>query len=243
MAASRPVKRKRASSAPYKTVSKRPRTVRPKPKAKKKHMPMTLARAQYLYNPFVQKGPPQDGGEGNAVFLTNRIHLEVLGSTTQKQFLLLFPSAAYSVPGAIWNSDGSYSASIINMALFNSPPMTQRPLRCGIKLTNVTRADAVEGQIRVLISTQPLDLEFADATTGNLSTAFMTALDGMLDASPHTKTYSAHHFANGCTFVAPPATRSGYQENKIFSVTGGMPGYRAAWLGCPTKYGTRHCHH
>lgn len=196
---------------------------------KKKAKSMSLAAAHALMNPWTNRYPPADGSAGNTTFVTNRATVEA-STTTTKHYLLYMPSAPHELKTIVWNEDGTRAFHAGFSHLKTPAPMTMRTVRAGIRGSVVTRADAVEGLIRVCTFTSPLDLQFTDVASAQVTTAFIAELESMLTNDPNARTYPAHVFCSPQTFLAPRATRSGALENKPFNPNGGFPAIIPSWL-------------
>ena len=103
-----------------------------------------------------------------------------------------------------WDIAGNYVNEIevqwgvLDQANF---PDATRPLRLSLVLRNVTKADTVQGFVRVLNLVNPPRVQFQDQTHVHLSTAGIAHLVGLCNSSSETRTHSAASLTGGKTSV------------------------------------------
>ena len=79
------------------------------------------------------------------------------------------------------------------------------PLGLAINIRNLTRADAVSGSVRVLVTPCPMTWQLSDSNPDIPSSTFISNLRGIMSSSPSAKTYTAEHFRETKSFSSFPA--------------------------------------
>jgi len=119
-------------------------------------------------------------------------------------------------------SNWSYASEFNLSHLLDANPTSIRPLAMTVKIRNSSQADTLQGVIRVLQMSEPLEWEFNTGLTGIVSNAFKEELDGMLNGHPSVKTYTGASFASGKKFIMHPTTMVEYKSYKQFDNSSGF---------------------
>ena len=79
------------------------------------------------------------------------------------------------------------------------------PLGLAINVRNLTRADAVSGSVRCLVTPCPMTWQLSDTNPDIPSSAFISNLRGLMSSNPSVKTYTAEDFRTTKSFSSFPA--------------------------------------
>jgi len=103
--------------------------------------------------------------------------------------------------------------------LSEAGPSSIRPLCATLKMRNYTESDKISGIVRVLMLSEPLDWEFSDLNTAELSTNFVNELSNMMSSHPGVKSYSGASFQTGKKFVFHPTSLTQFKLYEPYDVS------------------------
>ena len=218
-------------AAPVAAVAKTaPRAGRKRPAAKRVARVTPIAALSTM-DPWANKAMVADSGEGLSLFITGPLQKTLqITSAHAGVYIYVCPSNSSSKRIFAWQSSG-VAIMDAHLPIFTTAdkPVSLRSQRSGIKLRFYTRNDAIEGIVRCLKMSQPLEFEWASPGANfNISAAMITELQGTLDNHPGVTTLSAHELQTEKLWVALPATRSGYQAYREYDATTSYADHQAA---------------
>lgn len=120
-----------------------------------------------------------------------------------------------SVKGFYTRSTDYYVWPLMMPQFETDVPQNVRPMRNSCRVRNITRADAVEGVVRVLNSTESLDFKgMFDPAPGIpvMNVNFYQRLATMCNTDAKSKSYSAHELTTTHDFVCGPSHLEGMQR-------------------------------
>ncbi len=189
--------------------------------------PITTHAALKILSPWGKGTNPPPSSM--AASMGNFVCQSLIGRTTvttagNERLMIFQPSIRGRLQLGVWGVTGALSSPTFTGTIDNGSPTyrligadqpTQiRPLRAGIRLRNTSRADVVQGSIKVANLCVPFDWTSAwDAgTPGDLTSTFMNALVLMMNTSSAVREYTAHECIHQREWVCKPATRASYES-------------------------------
>jgi hypothetical protein len=110
-----------------------------------------------------------------------------------------------------------------------SPLASIRPMRSGMKITNISENDTVSGLVKVLQQSSPLQYIFTSGATMETTTAFNTSVLESINNNHRTKEFSARQFQTTGEIVCAPCTYSSYNSyGSQFINIESIPNYQAS---------------
>ena len=104
------------------------------------------------------------------------------------------------------NPAGSYMTQDLTIDALNTATLELcGPLGQSLSIRNLTRADAVPGSVRVLVTPCPITWSLDGSNPDVVSSTFVSNLRGMMSANPAVKTYTAEDFRTTTSFSSFPA--------------------------------------
>jgi hypothetical protein len=226
------IEKEEKSKAKYKPRKKT--TAKPKAQAPKKtpaEKATTIAynkavknlRNRSYMNPFSHPDTPalasESLGKYNLYNATGNFTLNTSTTANDKTYYIFQPSSSgsYSVHSFTTTNQGlSQSAQDSGPLLsLTTKPVRYRVSRCGLKIANVSRADSVQGVVKVLSLSQPLEWDFVGSST-TVSPTFATEVAAMFNNHPDVIEYSAHDLINTKTFICSPASVIDFNSYRAF---------------------------
>jgi len=185
----------------------------------------------YSYmSPFNKSEPPAFPlGTAGKFLTTNNVKRHSFNTQNKDILILLCPSNR-SVSNAImweWNSTtGSFDyidSSILNLSTTwkfsetnTEKPVVSGAVRCACKLMNTNSSDKTKGVVRILSSSNPLDLVFTGTDSLSLNAASSNALLESIKDNVRTRTYPASTFNSSDIgdkqIIGGVSSLIGYQE-------------------------------
>ena len=93
------------------------------------------------------------------------------------------------------NPAGSYMTQDLIIDALNTATLELcGPLGLSVNLRHLTRADAVSGSVKVLVTPCPMTWSLSETNPDIPSSTFISNLRGMMAAHASVKTYTAQHF-------------------------------------------------
>lgn len=216
---------KRKASVGHGKAAKKPRQAKAPKKAKPAQAGMSRYQALRLLSPWTNSYPPQDGGEGHFTMTTIPINTtQSVPAANNGTYILVVPSGSTAHRLFGWKADGTFVTQGYLNAIYGGTMPTQiRALRAGLRLRNFTKADNVEGLVKVAMLSTPLEIEWSSASDNSMTvtSGFITELSNIVTNNQDVRTYSASSLCGGKEWIFPAATRIGMMSYKkyIFPAT------------------------
>lgn len=161
------------------------------------------------FNPWLNpgKGVSIVGGMNNYVLIESRASRSLSTQSTKSVFLvcMFLPCSA-----RCFMMVEEAATTDIRLGQYGEQPVDLRALRQAIHIQNTTTRDKVGGSIRTLALNTHLDLRFS--TSGVPTTATMTMLKDAMNNSTNMRSFTAHDFIHGHTFVQAPGALVDYRS-------------------------------
>ncbi|APG78117.1 hypothetical protein 2 [Beihai weivirus-like virus 15] len=199
-----------------------------RPQRGQKAAPAQDALHGHIYSPWDPRPVPSIQYEGPATSLTTR-KVSFASPTTATSVVVCIATTGHSATIGLTMTDAAtpfvntLDGNFASGSATAGGPTSGRSQKIGCRVTNVTRAYDVEGEVYVLSTNRRMELAAAPSA---MTQAQVVALMDTIREHPDTKLMGAEDFRTGKSFYAVPRDTGDYHEY-------------AGWLGTETadEYG------
>lgn len=143
-------------------------------------------------------------------------------SLTSKTWFIYQPSSTGRYMSLSFDNGGGVSTASVNASpLINLQGAGQIPLRfrcsrAGCRAINSSRADSVNGIVKVCSLSQPLNYDFVNNLSASVSATFVSEIESIMTNHVDVIETSAHDYVNSKEFVLSPNSLIDYNKYEKF---------------------------
>ena len=198
---------------------------------------VSLLEAQSYMSPFGKEYPPQNPNSlGHFTTLSSVSRQTISTSTTNSKVFVFMPGVRGVFQTGLWDvttglfTGGSAAYGPTARFLNADAPINMRPLRAGVRIRNVTSNQDVGGMVRVLQQSAPLEWEFVNPISQDITTNMTAELESACSSNPRSYEKTGQSFIDGENeIVISPCTMSSYNSygNAPFDAAAGASAYQS----------------